>query len=133
VAISSHGTTFAFSGIAGLTGSVLSISVEEAQPEIVDMTAVTDDIAVRKFMTTGDITSPPKVSIDYMRSQANLINYPMANAPVGQYGLLSVGHIDGGIFMSRYACVESASTEMAVGDFIRGKLTFVVDTTIPQP
>ena len=130
MAISSHGTTFTFSGILGLNGSVVSISVEEAQPEIVDMTARGDSLAVRRLMVTGDITAPPKVSIDYMRSPDNLGNYPVANTPVGQYGLLSIGHVEGGFSLSRYACVESASTEMAVGDFIRGKLTFVVDTTI---
>jgi hypothetical protein len=130
VAISSHGTTFAFSGIAGLTGSVLSISVEEAQPEIVDMTAVTDDIAVRRLMTTGDIVTPPKVSIEYLRSADNLYVHPLMNTPAGAYGLLTIAHGPSVSTVARFACVESASTELAVGDLVRGKLTFVVDTTI---
>jgi hypothetical protein len=130
VAISSHGTTFAFSGIVGLTGSVVSISVEEAQPELVDMTARGDTLGIKRLMLTGDITAPPRVSIEYFRSKDNLYDRPLANTPSGAYGILSIGHGPSATNVSRYACVESASTEMAVGDFIRGKLTFVVDTTI---
>lgn len=130
MAISSHGTTFAFSGIVGLTGSVVSISVEESQPEIVDMTRRDDLVGVKRLMLSGAITTPPRVSIEYLRSADNLTYQPLANTPAGAYGLLSIGHGPSGTIITRYACVETSSTEMAVGDFIRGKLSFIIDTTI---
>ncbi len=130
MAISSHGTTFAFSGIAGLTGSVLSISVEESQAELVDMTARGDILGVKRLMLTGDIKTPPRVSIEYLRSADNLYVQPLMNTPAGAYGLLTIAHGPSVSTVARFACVESASTELAVGDFVRGKLTFVVDTTI---
>ena len=130
MAISSHGTTFSFSGIVGLTGSVVSISVEEAQPEIVDMTRQGDRAGVKRLMLSGDITTPPKVSIEYLRSADNLYYQPLTDTPAGAYGLLSIGHGPSGAVVSRYACVETSSTEMAVGDLVRGRLSFIIDTTI---
>ena len=130
MAISSHGTTFAFSGIVGLTGSVVSISVEEAQPEIVDMTQQGDPAGVKRLMLSGDITTPPKVSIEYFRSADNLYYQPLTSTPAGAYGLLSIGHGPSGTVVSRYACVETSSTEMAVGDLVRGRLSFIIDTSI---
>jgi hypothetical protein len=127
VAISSHGTTFSFSGITGLAGSVVSISVEEAQGEVVDMTSSTDYIGTRRLVSTGDITTPPKVSIEYFRSAENMTVHPPTYMSGIPDGILSIGHGGSGVGVSRQASVESASTEMAVGDFVRGKITFVIN------
>ena len=129
MAISSQGATFAFSGISGLAGSVLSISIEEAQPEIVDMTTTEDPAGVRRLVRTGDIKTPPKVSIVYLRSSENLDFHPPASLMDVQPGLLSIGHASG-FAIQRNAFVESASTEMAVGEFIRGRVTFIIDTSV---
>lgn len=131
MAISSQGTTFAFAVSAGtFYGKVLSISIEEAQPEIVDMTAVNDPLTVKKIVATGDILSPAKVSIEYLRGAADLaLAVPLetvASMATGSAaGTLSIGHP--AFSVSKQAVLESASTEMAVGDGIRGRMTFAIN------
>lgn len=127
MAISSHGATFTFSGIAGLNGNVTSISVEEAQPEVVDMTTVSDDIGIRRVIATGDVLSPPKVSIEYFRTGSNLA----AAEPLsftGSTGAMVIGHSS--FSVAAKAMVESMSTEMAVGDVIKGRISFIIDKTL---
>jgi hypothetical protein len=136
MAISSHGTTFTFTTPLGpFTAKVLSISVEEAQPELVDMTAIGDAMSVRRIVATGDVTSPSKVQIDYLRQTTDLTLLPpgqsaeLFSSSLGPQGLLQIAHTAGGISVSKNAAVESASTEMAVGDAVRGKITFVIDNS----
>lgn len=135
MAISSHGTTFTFStGLGNLSAKVLSISVEEAQPEIVDMTGVGDALGTRRLIATGDITSPAKVQIDYMRESADLLLLPPGAvadqfvSTFGPHGTLAIGH--GSFSVSRDAVIENATTEMAVGNVIRGKITFVINNSL---
>lgn len=132
MSISSQGTTFTFSTTLGnFSARVTRISVEEAQPELVDMTSVGDAIGTRRVIPTGDITSPTKIQIEYMRGTADLVLFPVGSlgeqfVPAnGPYGTLSIQHQNFSVVVP--ASVESASTELASGDVIRGRLSFVVN------
>lgn len=125
MAISSQGITFSFSGAAlSISGGVTSISIEEAQPEIVDMTTATDPVGARNMVFTGDVLTPPKVSIDYFRTGNDLAGFAPAES-AGDYGVILISHA--AFTVARNAIIESASTELAVGDAIRGKITFIIN------
>lgn len=130
MAISSQGTTFTFAAAAGtFNAKVLSISIEEARPEIVDMTSVTDPLTKRKIVATGDILSPAKVSIEYLRGSSDLsLATPLTTietmASSGAAGTLTIAHPS--FSVSEQAVLEEASTELAVGDGIRGRMSFAI-------
>ncbi len=131
MAISSQGTTFAFQDVGGtFTAKVLSISVEEATPEIVDMTQVGDPLGGRKMVATGDILSPAKVTIEYLRDSTELARAtplsPLGAGLAGQVGTLTIANSAAFVVQSE-AVLESAGTELAVGDAIRGRMTFVMN------
>lgn len=136
MAISSHGTTFTFTTPLGpFTAKVLSLSVEDAQPELVDMTSIGDALSVRRIVATGDVLSPSKVQIEYLRQTTDLTLLPpggvaeLFSASLGPQGLLQIANTAGNISVSKNAAVESSSTEMAVGDLIRGSITFVINNS----
>lgn len=120
MAISSQGTTFAF---PGFTAHYTSISVEEPQAEVVDMTAIDDPVGVRRMVGTGDISSPGRVRVDYIR----LAGTPAPLTISGISGNLSISHDN--ISVTKKAVLESATSEIAVGSFIRGTLNFVIDNS----
>jgi hypothetical protein len=125
VAISSQGITFSFSGAAlTISGGVTSISIEEAQPEVVDMTRPTDPLGVRRMASTGDVLAPPKITIDYFRTGNDLAGFAPAHS-AGDYGAIVLQHA--AFTVAKNAVIESASTELAVGDFVRGKITFIIN------
>jgi hypothetical protein len=131
VAISSQGTTFAFQDAGGtFTAKVLSISVEEATPEIVDMTQVGDPLGGRKMVATGDILSPAKVTIEYLRDSTEIARAtPLSTfgaGLAGQVGTLTIANSAAFVVQSE-AVLESAGTELAAGDFMRGRMTFVMN------
>lgn len=131
MAISSHGTTFAFVMPAStFYAKVLSISVEEAEPELVDMTSVGDQSPGRKIVSTGDVTSPARVTIEYLRGTSDLSVSPPfslqeAMTQNGSAGTLVIAHQSLGT-IQKEAIVNGASTEMAVGDAIRGRMSFTI-------
>ena len=132
MAISSHGTTFTFTtSLGAVAAKVTSLSVEEATQELVDMTGIGDPLSERRILTTGDVTSPAKVQIDYMRRADDLTLLPPGsmgqNFPSGVQGTLQISHGPTGMYLEKNANVESSTTEMAVGDVIRGKITFVIN------
>lgn len=118
MAFSSQGTTFTF---PGFTAVYTSVSVEEPQAEIVDMTAIDDPLGKKRMVSTGDKTAPGRVRVDYIR----LAGTPSPMDISGLSGQLTISHAN--LSVSRKAIVESASSEMAVGDFLRGSLDFVID------
>jgi hypothetical protein len=119
MAISSQGTTFTFPGI---TAHYTSISVEEPEAEVVDITGVADPLSVRRRMVaTGDFTSPGSVRVDYIRLAAT----PAPMTISGLSGQLTISHAN--LSVSKQAILQSASSEMAVGDFLRGSMTFVIN------
>ena len=128
MAISSHGTTFFFSSEAiFVNGRVTSISIEEAQPEVVDMTDIGDPLGGRRIMATGDVLSPAKVTIEFMRRSSDLQNFPpgtTTDTPEQLEGTLRISR--SGIDFDQPAVLTSASTDLAVGDVIRGKMSFTI-------
>lgn len=131
MAISSQGTTFAFQDAGGtFSAKVLSISVEEATPEIVDMTQVGDPLGGRKMVATGDILSPAKVTIEYLRDSTEIARatplMTFNGSGGGQVGTLTIANTSAFVVQSE-AVLESAGTELAVGDAIRGRMTFVMN------
>ena len=58
MAISSQGATFSFSGFSA---HYTSISVQEPEFEVVDMTKIDDPIGTRRMVSTGDVTSPARM------------------------------------------------------------------------
>jgi hypothetical protein len=123
MAISSQGATFTFPGI---TAHYTSISVEEPEAEVVDVTKIDAPLSIKRhMMATGDYTSPGSVSVDYIRLAGTAA--PMTLT--GLEGQLSISHAN--ISVSKKAVLQSATSEMAVGDFLRGTLTFVIDHSTP--
>jgi hypothetical protein len=128
VAISSHGTTFSFTSDASfVNGLVTSISIEEAQPEVVDMTAIDDPLGQRRIMATGDVLSPAKVTIEFMRATADLQAFSPGQTTDTLEQLQGTLEISSqGLSFNQPAVLDSASTDMAVGDVIRGKMSFTI-------
>ena len=120
MAISSQGTTFTFSG---LTAQITSIQIEEGQGEVVDMTEISDPIRKKRMIASGDIVTPPKVSVDYIRLASTLSPLNMTSIS----GTLTISHPNASLTCE--ASIESASTEMSAGDILRGKIVFVLDQT----
>ena len=129
MAISSHGTTFSFSADQDfVSGQVTSISIEEAQPEVVDMTDIGDPLGGRRIMATGDVLSPAKVTIEFMRTLSDLGNFPpgyTTDTFGAVEGTLVIGKAPS-LLLSQQAVLDSASTDLAVGDVIRGKMSFTI-------
>lgn len=117
MAISSQGTTFTF---PGFTANYTSISVEEPQAEVVDMTTTQTPLGKKRMVYTGDIVSPGRIRVDYTR----LAGTPAPLSISGLSGNLSISHAN--INVTKKAVLESASSEIAVGNLIRGTLNFVV-------
>lgn len=127
--ISSQGTTFSFPGISGL---FTSISVEEPEMEVVDMTTWDDAFVAgrgrKRLVATGDMKSPGKITVDYLRESGSTTPLEMR----GAYGnlLLQMPNGSGGtLTVFKKAYLESATTEIATGDVIRGRITFMIDHT----
>lgn len=128
MAISSQGTTFTF---PGFTAHYTSISVEEPQAEVIDMTSVSDPVGRKRMVPTGDVTSPARIRVDYVR----LAGTPAPMRMTGRNGVnageavtLSFSHSTAPSFTTK-AILESASSEIAIGDLMRGTLNFVIDST----
>jgi hypothetical protein len=64
MALTSQGLTFTF---PGFSAHYTSISVEEPEAEVVDMTGIADPIKKRRMIETGDVTQPGRIRVDYMR------------------------------------------------------------------
>lgn len=120
MAISSQGTTFSFSGFTAL---ITSISIEEGQGEVVDMTAIADPVGYKRMVATGALLTPAKVSIEYMRTAAT----PGPLSVVGLTGNLTIAHAS--MTVSKLAVIEAAAHELAANDIVRGRATFVLNQT----
>jgi len=120
MAISSQGATFTFPGFTAL---YTSISVQEAEAEVVDMTAAGDQVGTKRMIGTGDIRSPATVRVDYIR----LSTTPAPLAISGRSGQLEISHAN--MSVTKSAVLQSATSEMAVGEFLRGTLNFVIDNS----
>lgn len=120
MAISSQGMTFTF---PGFSAHYTSISVEEPEAEVVDMTKIDGPLKKRYMVATGDVISPATVRVDYIR----LAGTPAPLAMSGTSGQLVISHPS--ISVSEMAVLRSATSEIAVGEFLRGTLNFVIDNS----
>ena len=130
----SQGATFSFPGIAA---TYTSIQVEDPEPEVVDMTPWNGSLGVKQIVYTGDMKSPGRVTVDYLREQGNMAPLTMT----GSFGILTItfpNNFAGGfasalstlpVTVQRFALLEKANTEIAVGDMVRGRLSFLIDHT----
>jgi hypothetical protein len=118
MAISSQGMTFTF---PGFSAHYTSISVEEPEAEVVDMTKIDDPIKTRRMVATGDVTSPATVRVDYIRLAGTLAPLTIS----GRSGQLVISHPN--VSVSKKAVLQSATSEISVGDLLRGSLNFVID------
>lgn len=126
MAISSQGTTFAFvAQSVPFTAHYTSISVEEPTAEVVDMTKIGDPVRTRRMVSTGDVTAPGRVRVDYIRLAGT--ESPLEIS--GKSGQLAIANSAAGISVSKKAILESANTEIAVGQFVRGSLNFIIDSS----
>ena len=121
MALTSQGLTFTF---PGFSAHYTSISVEEPEAEVVDMTGIADPIKKRRMIETGDVTRPGRIRVDYMRLAGTAA--PLSLTALR--GQLVISHQN--ISVSRQAILQSASSEMAVGDIIRGTVEFVIDESL---
>ena len=128
--ISSQGAQFSFPGISG---SFTSISVEEPEMELVDMTGWDEPFVAgrgrKRIVATGDMKSPGRVVVDYLREPGGLHPLEMR----GAYGDLVLTVPDGlgrrEVIVFRRAYLASATTEISTGDIVRGRITFQIDHT----
>lgn len=126
--ISSQGTTFSFLGVQALCTSV---QVDEPEMEYVDMTSWDGDWVagkgVRKIVATGDMKSPGKVTVEYMREPGD--RTPLESR--GLWGDLLIAVPDGPgrspVIVFKKAFLESGTTELSAGDMVRGRLSFLID------
>lgn len=117
MATSSQGTTFSFSGFSAL---ITSISIEEGQGEVVDMTKIDDLVGYKRMVATGALLSPAKVTLEYLRTAGT----PAPLATVGLTGNLSISGPS--VSITKSAILDTASHELAVSDLIRGRATFIL-------
>ena len=127
--ISSQGAQFSFPGISGL---FTSISVEEPEMELVDMTGWDEPFVAgrgrKRIVATGDMKSPGRIVVDYLREPGGLPPLEMR----GAYGnlVLTIPEGPGGqVIVFRRAYLASATTEISTGDIVRGRITFQIDHT----
>lgn len=116
MAVSSQGATLSFTGFTAL---ITAVSVESPQAEIVDMTRPTDGVGVKRMVATGDILSPAKIRVDYIRQSSS----PDPLTYQGTSGTLTFTH--SALTITKSAIVENVATEVAVGDVLRGSINFV--------
>jgi hypothetical protein len=128
MAISSLGTTFTF---PGFTAHYTSISVEEPEAEVVDMTSIDTPLGQKRMVPTRDVSSPARMRVDYVRLQGT----PKPMAITGAQGVnggqavsIVFSHATAGSFTVK-GVLQSASSEFASGDLMRGSLTFVIDSS----
>jgi hypothetical protein len=107
----------------GLSATVTGISVEAPTAAYVDMThtptgGVGDRVNARVLVPTLEM-SAGSITVDFLQQQSNQID---PNKLVGLHGQLSF--LSNGYGVIRQAFLESASTEVRVGELVRGTLKF---------
>jgi len=121
--LTAHGGTFTFQQFeAAITG----ISVEAPTAEIVDMTSAIAPAGQMVMVPTGSL-SGGAISVDYIRTGETVDPQTL------------VSQCDNLLFaspkysVSRQVILQSASTEVRVGEIIRGSLRFVLTDYYPTP
>jgi len=121
--VTAHGGTFTFTPVGGapLTAYVTGLSVESPQAVCVDMTAWdTAHVEAIAVVATGEWTGG-SASVDYIHAggAGTVVDPQTIVRKAGVLQFASPGHS-----VTRNAILESASTQAAVGDLVRGTLKF---------
>ena len=111
--VSAQGGTFTFDS---KTAYIVALSVDSAVAEVVDMTSSVHAVDHIHMVPTG-ASSGGGFSVDYLAAS----NYD-ATATIGQVKQLSFSCA--GYSVSKWAVHESSSTQLKVGDLVRGTMKF---------
>ena len=114
--VTAQGATFTFSGVMAI---VTHLSIMTPKAEIVDMTGINDPAGATVMVPTGS-NSPGSVTVGYLYAAGGVD----PQTAVGVQGPLVFG--SPGYSVSRNVILESASTEVGLGDVVRGSLNFVM-------
>lgn len=123
--ITAQGATFTYTGTlpAGGTvsfvGSIVGLSVETRQAEVVDMTAIDAPAGVSMQVPTGSWRGG-RIQVDYLKVSGGGDPQQL----VRSYGALSFASQKHSV--SRNVTCESATEEARAGDLVRGTLNFVL-------
>lgn len=123
--VTAQGGTFTFAEQQGtgpnqtslFTAAISGVSVETPVAEIADMSSMDDQNGVIVLVPTGD-WSGGSISVDYIRLPATQDPQSL----VRKVGYFTYGA--GGYSVTRRAILESASSEIRVGEIVRGSLRF---------
>lgn len=125
MAATGHGATFIFAGSLGIiSGRVTRLSVETPAAEVVDMTGVLDDPGLMVLVPTGSWRGG-SVSVDYV-ADASVGDIQLYVRSVGRLTFSSPGHT-----VARQVLLESASSQVSVGDVVRGSMKFLMTDYYP--
>jgi hypothetical protein len=125
MAATGHGATFVFAGSLGtISGRVTRLSVETPAAEVVDMTGVLDSPTLTVLVPTGSWRGG-SVSVDFV-GDATIGDVQLYVRSVGSLTFRSPGHS-----VARQVILESASSQVAVGDVVRGSLKFLMTDYYP--
>ena len=111
--VTAQGGTFTF---GSLNATIVALSVDSAVAEVVDMTSSVHAVNHIHMVPTG-AWSGGGFSVDYLASGSF-----DATATIGQVKQLSFSCA--GYSVSKWAVHESSSTQLKVGDLVRGTMKF---------
>jgi len=127
-ALIAKGASFTFQPSGGQAGSaiVTELSVETPIAGIVNMTAMSDAAEKAMLVSTGE-RSGGSITVGFLWPDSNGTD---PNDSVGSAGTLTFTTT--GYSISRKVILESASTEVRIGDAIRGTLRFKTTDYLPS-
>lgn len=120
MAATGHGATFTFVSDRGtFSGGVTSVSVETPTAEIADVTGISDAASASVLIPTGSWKGG-SVTVGFIATTAT------ANVQsfVRGYGRLTF--TSPGFSVTRQVILESGSSEVAVGEVVKGTMKFVM-------
>ena len=111
--VTAQGGTFTF---GSLNATIVALSVDSAVAEVVDMTTYTDPVNHIAMVPTG-AWSGGSISVDYLH-----VGSFNATSTIGTVEQLSFACANYSV--AKYAVHESSSTQLKVGDLVRGTMKF---------
>jgi hypothetical protein len=115
---SAHGATFTFTGSRGtFAGAIVGLNVETPVAEVVDMTSTIDPSGYSVVVPTGE-WSGGRIVLDYIATAGtgDLQNIVRGIGPL-VFASPTVN-------VTKRCVLESANTEVRVGELVRGSATF---------
>lgn len=109
-----HPASFSFNG----SYDIVSISVEPAQPEIVNMSGRSGSASDMKMVWTGAYVAPGRITVEAIGA---------SRPTVGSKGSASFSFPGGSA--SYTAICESSALEARVGDLLRSRFTLVITSS----